>query len=78
MGKITFLKNTRFNSNNSGLFLVCFITLFFGLQSYGFEVKLYNGVNLDNALFSSDTDIDEDDDGILDTVEDQDEDGDGN
>ncbi|MEH6748504.1 MAG: gliding motility-associated C-terminal domain-containing protein [Maribacter arcticus] len=35
-------------------------------------------INLDGKFFSNDTDIDEDDDGIIDTVEDQDEDGDGN
>jgi len=78
MGEITFLKIRRFIFNNSSQFLIFFITLFFGIQAYGFEVKQFNVINLEGKFFSNDTDIDEDDDGIIDTVEDQDEDGDGN
>tara|TARA_R110000765_G_scaffold103656_3_gene193124 strand:- start:2185 stop:2505 length:321 start_codon:yes stop_codon:yes gene_type:complete len=78
MGKVTFLKIIRFIFNNSSQFLVFFMSLFFGIQTYALEFKQFNVIKLDGKFISNDWDIDEDDDGILDTLEDQDEDGDGN
>ncbi|SNR77925.1 hypothetical protein SAMN04488009_0001, partial [Maribacter sedimenticola] len=78
MGKTTLLKIDGFRFKLSNLFLICFSFFIIGIQ--------FSKANQEGSLMyknndtttNNDTDIDEDDDGILDTVEDQNEDGDNN
>ncbi|WP_282051008.1 Ig-like domain-containing protein [Maribacter aquivivus] len=75
MGKITFIKINGFNTDRFSFLFIFSIILLLGIQVFGFETKAANTSIL--VFEQSVEDVDKDDDGILDTVEDQNEDGDG-
>ena len=74
MGKITFIKINGFHTERfSFLFSIIFL---YGIQIFAFDSNMkYASIQIFQL---SSEDIDKDDDGILDTVEDQNEDGDNN
>ena len=78
MGKITCLRVNGIKTAKSFFLFFCTIALFTGNQVIAVETFGFDKFSIQFNLNSNDLDIDEDDDGILDSVEDQDEDGDGN
>ncbi|WP_157483817.1 gliding motility-associated C-terminal domain-containing protein, partial [Maribacter hydrothermalis] len=78
MGKITCIRINGIKTVKPFFLFFCSIALFTVNQVSGVETVDYGKFNIQFELNSNDWDIDEDDDGILDSVEDQDEDGDGN
>ncbi|MDF4223402.1 hypothetical protein PXC01_17490, partial [Maribacter sp. M208] len=76
MGKITFLKINGFRTVKLTFLFSISIIFLCGTQSFAFGSKL-NTTTLE-IFQQSVEDVDKDNDGILDTVEDQNEDGDGN
>ncbi|WP_419212258.1 Ig-like domain-containing protein [Maribacter sp. X9] len=77
MGEITFIDSRNFNSGKSGLLFSCILFLLVSSRIFGFEDFTEHSSNLADTNYYN-GDLDDDDDGILNTVEDQNEDGDNN
>ena len=76
MGKITFLKINGFNARDFAFRIIFSCTFFCSFQVFGLESNRFLAVS---SIFQQTVEnIDADNDGILNTVEDQNEDGDNN